>query len=291
MEHGAVQHGSASGIVLSSEAHPLRQAIEAVREEYGWVVDYEDPTYHSEYDFIDITKPEWRAAHPGERGQRLLAGGTFRSEYPEAPNTATSALEEEKVLDKIIADYNQSGNPGKFRVVKEPEGRFAVIGQYVKDDAGRDEYVSPILDTPISIPTETRGALETVYLIVEQLSAKTGIKIGYLDWGNSILRSRLTLGGQNIPARSLFMQTLASSNRPLVLDLSCNPFTSVQYYLQIRVASLAKFDATGKRTTVPIDRLQHKLIYPQNAKSPGPGMHFQFVDKPYDLRHLRASGR
>jgi hypothetical protein len=150
----------------------------------------------------------------GERGQRLLAGGTFQSEYPEAPNTATSALEEEKVLNKIIADYNQSGNPGKFRVVKEPEGRFAVIGQYVKDDAGRDEYVSPILDTPISIPTETRGALETVYLIVEQLSAKTGIKIGYLDWGNSILRSRLTLGGQNIPARSLLMQTLASSNRP-----------------------------------------------------------------------------
>jgi hypothetical protein len=269
VEHGTVQHRGTLALVLASDTHPLRQALEAVREEYGWVVDYEDPSFHSEHDFLDITNPEWRAVHPGERGQRILSGGAFHSEYAEPPNTATSVVEEEKVLNKIVADYNQSGNPGKFRVVREPGGRFAVIGAFVKDDVGRDEYVNPVLDTLISIPIETRSAKETVYLILDQLSAKTGIKFGYIEWGNTLLRSRPTLGGENVSARSLLLQAIASVNRPLILELSYNPFAGVEYDLQIRIASLAKTDSAGRRTTIPIDRLQYKLIYPQNAKPPG----------------------
>jgi hypothetical protein len=253
--HGTVQHHGTSATVMANHDHALRQAIEAVREEYEWVVDYEDPPFQSERDFVDITKPEWRAAHPGQRGQRLLAGSAFQSEYAEPPNTATSTVEQERVLNKIVADYNSSRNPGKYRAVKEPGGRFAVIGEYVKNDYGSDEKVSPILDTPISIPVQTRGTLEMLYLIVEQLSAKTGIKFGYVNWDNSPFRSRVRLGGENVTARSLILRALASRGRLGLIDLRFNPLLGNEFHLLTPVASISSIDASGNRTVFSIDRM------------------------------------
>jgi hypothetical protein len=269
MAHGIVQHHGTSATVIANQDHALRQAIEAVREEYGWVVDYEDPPFRSQRDSVDITNPEWRAAHPGQRGQWLLAGGAFQSEYAEPPNTATSAVEEERVLNKIVADYNNSANPGKYSVVKEPGGRFAVIGEYVKNDAGSDEAVGHVLDTPISIPIQTRGGLETVDLIMGQLSAKTGIKFNYLNWGNSPFRSPVTVGGENVPARNLLLQTLASCGRPLMLNLSFSPIFD-QYDLLIPLASISKIDADGHQTFIWIDRLQYKIFNPKDVKPSDP---------------------
>jgi hypothetical protein len=55
-----------------------------------------------------------------------------------------------------------SGNPGKFVVHKEVDGRYAVIGISRKDETGKDESVNAPLETPISITRQQRDATATL---------------------------------------------------------------------------------------------------------------------------------
>lgn len=255
MKYGEVRHLDGSAVVVANDHHPLRQAIEALREEYGWVVDYEDPRFHSDLDFIETTEPAWRASHPNQRGWWLLAGGAFRTEFAEPPNAATSLAEEEKILSKVVADYNHSENPGKYRVVKREGGRLAVIGEYVKDDTGREEYSAPILDTPISLATATRSGPQAVSDILEELSKTAGIKVAWIFWGNPpLMGSTVTLGGENVRARDFLLKVLNSKGRPLMLELVFTPVFN-EYDLVIQVASLTKLDRDGNRRTEAIDAL------------------------------------
>jgi len=124
---GTVRHKGSTAKVMSNEPRPLRQAVESLSEEYGWIVDYEDPIY-SDAEAVDRTEPLWVASHPGVR-RRLVVGGKFESEFPEVATTGSSVPEEKGVLQKVVADFNNSGNPGQFTLVDEGAGRFAVVGQ------------------------------------------------------------------------------------------------------------------------------------------------------------------
>src|SRR5260221_1899134 len=149
MENAEVRHLADSITVTANDARPLAQAVTALSEEFGWAIDFEDPAYYSKYDLVDDTAPQWRDAHPIARGVTVIAGGTFQTQFPETSGTGGSPAEEEHILDTVVSDYNASTNPGRFSVRNEGDGRFAVVGTYVKDENGQDQAVSPILDTPI----------------------------------------------------------------------------------------------------------------------------------------------
>jgi hypothetical protein len=269
MDRGVVHHGASIGSVTANDPRPLHQAVIAIREEYGWVVDFEDPLYESQDDLVDDTAPLWRAKHPDSKGVRRIAGRLFHSDYPERPNLATAESEEEKVLKKVVSDYNSSGNPGKFEVRNEGNGRLVIVGEYVKDTNGQDKRTTPILDTPVTIENGTRTVEETILQVLESISARTGVKVSLGGWANNILKqTQVTAGGANVPARNILVQALEGTKRRMVADLLFDPdFNS--YSLHIKLASLVKLDATGERTTVPIDRLGQKIANHQNAKSPG----------------------
>src|SRR5258708_2205976 len=137
MDAGVVQHNGAAGTLTSNNPRPLMQAIEAISQEYGWTVDFEDPPYRSHFDLPDDTDPTWRANHPNAKGVTRVSGGLFQSNFPE-PSTISDKAEEQ-VLQKLVSDYNSSGNPGKFVVRKEGETRYAVIGVSRRDETGKDE--------------------------------------------------------------------------------------------------------------------------------------------------------
>ncbi len=268
MDRGIVQHRGNSATALANDPRPLLQAVTAVSEEYGWVVDFEDPPYESDADLVDDTAPQWRARHPGEKGVRIVAGGSFQSNYAEKPNTATSSVEEQLVLNKIVSDYNASGNPGKFVVRKQSDGSYAVLGNSVKDDKGNDMSVSSILDTPISITSGRRDALTTIELVLDTLSSNSGVKVllGTMPI-NVLIQSQVTIGGENISARNLLLQTLTGTKRTTVWQLLYDA-DSQTYYLSVLFAQIAQYDNSGKRTTVPIDRLPGRpLLNPGAAPS------------------------
>src|SRR5260370_24713242 len=54
-------------LVSADAARPLLEALTVIAEEYGWIVDYEDPIYSSA-ESRDVTDPAWRREHPKGRG-------------------------------------------------------------------------------------------------------------------------------------------------------------------------------------------------------------------------------
>lgn len=253
MNAAVIQHNGASGALTANFPRPLSQAIEAISQEYGWTVDFEDPHYTSHFDLVDDTDPTWRANHPTAKGVVRVAGGFFQSNFPE-PSTITTGNPEEQVLQKLVADYNASGNPGKFLVRKEAEGRYAIIGVSRKDENGRDETVNALLDTSISIPVQQRDAVATLRLIVDTLSAETGVKVHLGTVGlssNPLQEATLTIGGSNVPARTLLLQALdgISSTSPhfrgvFVWNFLFDADTNA-YWLRLRPATKSATDAHG----------------------------------------------
>lgn len=253
MRLAVVQHGEGSARVIAHQARPLASALSAVAREYGWILYFEDPPYHSHYDVIDDTDPKWRATHPAEKGALRIAGGAFESRYREGPDIRSSAGQE-ATLKGIVTDYNASGNPGKFIVRPMGEG-YAVIGQAVKDDNGTDQKVPAILDTPISLAPQSRDPREAVSLILATLSKVTQRKVVFMSYPLNIFRSagKVDFGGNDIPARKLLAQVLDETCSWCFLqwDLLYDPDMDA-FSLLVNVAVQAKTNAQGYTRFVPV---------------------------------------
>lgn len=124
-ENAIIRHVD-SATIFADGPKPLMQAVTALSEEYGWVIDFEDP--------------------PTTTKDTGPCGGLFRSRFGEpSASIAEQEPEEERVLYTLVADYNKSGNPGEFIVVHEAYRRFAVVGT-----AKNGTQKAAILDTPVT---------------------------------------------------------------------------------------------------------------------------------------------
>ena len=257
MPAGIVEHHGTLGTLTASDPRPLFQAVEAIGQEYGWVIDFEDPPYRSHFDMVDSTDPDWRASHPNDKGVTRVTGGEFQSQFAE-PSTILSGDAQWQVLQKVVADYNGSGNPGKFTVRKEVEGRYAVIGVTRKDEAGKDETVPVLLDTAITLPVQQRSADETLQMILQILSATSGVRVLMSStWLSSYPLDGIvtSVGGTNVPARALLLQVLdaASSRRLFRWDLLFDGNEDA-YYLRLSTATKMRTDNQGRRMPQALER-------------------------------------
>jgi hypothetical protein len=253
MKEGVVEHETGSATVSSNSPRPMAQAIEAIRQEYGWMIDYEDPPYANEPDLIDVTDPEWRATHPGARGARGIAGGFFQSRYDESAPVQTRETKE-AILKKIVADYNSSGNPGKFTLRAEGGDRYAVTGISVKDSQGKEQIVTPVLDTQISIPVEQRTVLQTIRAIAQAIGDTRGTTVSSgLIPIHLFSQSQVTVGGKTVPARLLLTQALDGTGRPCHWRLLFDPANENTFVLNVDIAVRVSRDTYGGRRLLPID--------------------------------------
>jgi hypothetical protein len=208
--------------IFANSPRPLAQALCAITKRNEWLVDYEDPEYTSKFDLIDATNPTWRAVHPEKPPLMIPQGGAFEFKYDES--RAATADGERQILEALVAAYNQSENPGTFEVRElsidsrpwsVSRKRYAIVGVSIKDDQGRPQRVSPILDTLITLPKQERSASETIRLMGEELFAKRRVKV--VEGGvanNALIQSKVTVGGTNVSARSLLLQTLGQVMNP-----------------------------------------------------------------------------
>ncbi|SRR6266498_1579270 len=251
MDEGLVEHKPNSATLKVNDPRPLNQAISTLNEEYGWTIDYEDPPYMSDVELIDITDPKRRAANPNDR-VTIPAGDGFQFDYDEDQLIAQPEREV-ALLHTMVAAYNRSGNPGRFVVREEEKGRYTIIGSIIKNHAGQDQDISPVLDTQISIPVENRVAIDTLQLILKELSAKSNTKvaIGSVP-ANLLFNTRVTVGGANASARSLILRTFNATGRPLTYSLFYFEDTQ-RYLLRATVAVRAHRDTYGRKTLIPLD--------------------------------------
>ncbi len=225
-------HGSMK--VLVNGPRPLAQALDALTQEYSWVVSYEDPRFTS--------KTELRVSKQGE--QTLPAGGQFSFQF------RAKKPDEEKVLQLAVDSYNKSNNPGQFTLKKVGPDMFVAVGSAARDDKGEWLKEDAILDAPVTIPAGNRSVSETLSLICHAIAEKKGVDVNIGITPKRILDStQVQLGGGAAPARDLVLQALASTNGHLYWRLLFDP-NSKAYWLDVHhLRSPSSGDHPPKRGT------------------------------------------
>lgn len=244
---GLIHRQNGVATVQANGSRALHQAVVAIREEYGWIVDYEDPPYESQYDVGSVPWP----AHPGSTW-RVPANGTLKSTYQETAAMWTSTADELGVLQKIINDHNQNGSPGNFEVLSLSDGTYAVVGDSIRNGNANEKPVKPVLDTQISVPGGTRNVATTVALIAQVLTRASGTQVVLgITPINAFLQSSLTIEGTTLVARELLLRAVSATPWKMVWDLLYDP----QYHrfvLNISIAERARYNTLGQRTLVPL---------------------------------------
>ncbi len=184
---------------------PLLQAVDALQQKYGWVVDYEDPRYLPAADAANRTSPPNRRRAnigPGENG--------FSVQFNVGP-TPDSRPDEGTVLTTVIDAYNESGGEAEFKALKQPGAGFAVVGVGVRDTTGEIASQQPVLDLSINLASERRSAEQTIALICHELSQTSKVPVAVDPAsGNLHKKASVVVGGSSVPARTLLSRTLVS---------------------------------------------------------------------------------
>src|ERR1700677_1936420 len=140
--------GSQTATVSTDTDTPPLNAILTINEEYGWNVHFEDAPAVNASEVFDYF-PEFHRTHLGfhEELQACYALKTqpFQSTFNE-PDAQNGDIR--SVLEKVIHDYNASGNPGKFRLDRTRQGNYVVVGAQYKSEAGPEGDYTPIFNCP-----------------------------------------------------------------------------------------------------------------------------------------------
>ncbi len=236
---GVITHEQGKAILSSNEPRPLRQAAEALAEEYGWTVDYEDPIY-SDAEGLERTEPGFVATHPNEK-QHLVAGHKFESEFAENGNM--SAANEKVVLQKVISDYNKSRNPGKFGLLDEGGGRFAVIGT----KGGNTEALTGVLDSAITIDIKGMNAAWALSRMCDSLTASSGVQVRLMRYPQNVLaQTQVSLHAENEPARDVLRTLLSQAPQKLMWSVLYDIDDKI-YYLNLIPVAQATVSPTGQK--------------------------------------------
>jgi hypothetical protein len=197
--------------ILANNPRPLAQALDALREKYGWSVSYEDPRW--------LFKSDWKeaAGTPADSNAPLFpAGGRFAAEFPaslaaSAPpaSAQTSSAEEEKAVRLIVEAYNRGDNPGRFELRKSTPGNLSVVGVAAHDAKGQVSPQKAIFDSLLTLPRSQRSATETIQLLCEKLSSISGTNVSLGVTPRNLLdHNQVTVGGAEVAARDLLLEIL-----------------------------------------------------------------------------------
>jgi len=251
LDRAVITRDGSQVTVVANDSLPLLQAINAVRLEYGWQIDWESAPGYSHFDLADDTAPKWRLTHPSAKGVTRPAGGSFTASFPE-PNR--SGVDEELLaLTRLVEEYNATDNPGRYAVHSGPGGLITIVGNELRDETGAFRRITPLLDTPITLPKAERSVDETIDSILAALDSATGKKVVFAELSHSLLMSsKANIGGEKMKARELLEQALASTGRPIQYDLCFNADIPT-YILSTSIAMRTQDDELGGHKLVPVD--------------------------------------
>jgi hypothetical protein len=219
--------------ISASDPRPLLQAIDALSRYYGLTIDYEDPPYTWHGDLRDMTSPVWRSEHPREPGVMGVAGGEFIA-HVSLIRDNKHVVSARSYVEKVVSEYNKSGNPGRFTVYEEGPNAIAVVGTSEKNANGNITDVSPVLDTKVNIPREERSLGDALSAILGQVTQTSGTVVE-LSSGPAmlLLRSRVKVGGNGVAAITLIRSALDDTGTELHWTCLYEP-TLGKYHFNVR---------------------------------------------------------
>ncbi len=179
----------------------------------GYSVTYEEAPYDKADLLADIRPHGARFLYPRSvpmkvqlEGAKAVDGGTgVRTAYwqPEHPTLDGAGLR------RIVEQYNNSGNPGRFTLMVDEQGRYVHIvpaGQVV---SGKLVEFQPILSTPVQMSPVTNLCTDTLRELFRQLKILRGANVveGVVPIGN-LIRGQCAISGNALTARDVLIQTL-----------------------------------------------------------------------------------
>jgi len=251
-DRAEIIHSGTTAQSTASNPRPLEETILALSEEYGWQVDYEDPIYDPGSEITDADDPETRALHLDRPRIMLPNGSAFRANYTE-PTGSNREVSESRVLQSVVAAYNQTANPGRFFLENEPGGRVAVVGVSRVPGVTPETQRNAFLSTRISLPTAPRTLDATIQAILSAVTETANIH-AQIGSGPTpqFLQTIVTIGGSNVAARDLLRESLDQSGRTWLWSMLFEP-TYGTYYLNVLPVMAAVVDAKGARHLVSVD--------------------------------------
>jgi hypothetical protein len=263
LEQTQITHQGSRITIVAVGARPLFQAVNALRDEYGWVVDYEDPIY-SGSGLVDDTSPDWRRLHPTSKGVTRPVGGSFVTSFDGGDAAAMqTSVGEERVLRSVVCDYNAGARSERFEVRKSASSRLTIVGLPKAASTGQQAPQS-VMDTPISLELKSRSGFAAIFAA---LSAQSGRKIMYFGYGNDpLLRIDTTLGGQNIPVRD-FLEKVADSTTYCMSFNTLYDADPKLYGISVSMTTKPSIDASGINARKPVTT--REFIVPQDSETCG----------------------
>ena len=181
---------------------PLLQAIDALQQKYGWVIDYEDPQY------LVAPGSSRNLASPVHRLHAMATSANANGFSVQFQVPANVPPDEVTVLSTIVDAYNQSGGPGRFQLVKESK-RLDVVGVAAINAQGESVTQQPVLDSRITVASRPRSVDAAVAAICEKVSQAAKVRIS-TDEAEHNARTSISLSGSPATARSLLSQVLSA---------------------------------------------------------------------------------
>src|SRR5260370_2880637 len=151
----------ATEAITVHESRPLDKVALKLVQRYGYLVTYEEAPYDESGLRTDVRLngvrfryPSWvpTVFHVPDRPIGPTAGS------PE-PAHALPPLGP-SVLDPLLKEYHDAGNPGRFKVIFE--GEYAHIVPAARVVNGKAEDFQPVLSARIAFPSETCSCNETL---------------------------------------------------------------------------------------------------------------------------------
>jgi hypothetical protein len=188
-----------------NDPRPLAAAIAQLEKKLGIPINYEDPRFACPTEIQEVTdqvqSPAQRAANPNAH-IIVPRHATLSFDYvpPSFPGDVLA------LLTQLCERYESKGYPGRFTV--KQVGRVPTVEP---NAARRADCVwaaaTPVMETRIGFPAQTRNASEALQLIFETLTRTAGVKVGIasLPILGFVYRS-VTLGAGDEPAGEVLMR-------------------------------------------------------------------------------------
>ena len=215
--------------VFADDPRPLEAAVLSLIGRYPVMITYEDPPYAFSADVKDVTDIVRKS--PSTRKDRILVpqGHALQASFDVSAATGQPTNLAE-ALDTLVDAKNANPIGGRFGVVRNGN-LFHIVPIEVRDRDGRWIKAGSILDTPITLSTETLNGYALIESILKRVSAASGTDIGLSAerFANAFARYSGKVEAQNEPARDILLRTLRGVSTRFTWMLNYDP--SGRYYV------------------------------------------------------------
>ncbi len=203
------------GAIEYHESRPLGKLTGELWERYGLLITYEEAPYDEKAEIVTdvyansrrFRRPTWKPVtfHGIGPGLADVRRGPPAAEEP--PPDAAS------IAKSAIAEYNSSGNPGRFRVIQDRGYVHIVPDGRMRD--GKIEPFQPILDTRVTFrDSQPRLCLDVLKDLVGQIENLRGIRMDSNFPPGPFNHYKCFIQGTDLTARAALEQFLQQIELP-----------------------------------------------------------------------------